>query len=361
MSPRHARLGAFALLIILVLVFPLLVSLFSSLTAGAGEPPRAPTVQIAQATRDTSTPGATLTPPAPPTPSATLTSTLLPTPVSTSTSTATLAPSPTLTAPPTAGCPPPATPEPLWVDPVVSPTNALSQKISVTLGRGRELSISGPAGTVTLQGDFSTAQPVVLEVPLATNTTNELVVSGLVEYAPGCTYRLQTRTDRTGKPLSIIQQATTPTAFASLPVYLQPFSQVFAMGQPGPNPPGDVWLYQGSNDLFSVLSQDQYNAHLQSVDGTLSFWALLANVSGEQPPPPAYDYSVRGQTAQFGSSQVFACEASNRPALAFGKCTSLQNVDEAALVARVVVNGSALYLVEIGGTQYWVSANVIVM
>src|SRR4051812_1619961 len=125
MPERFSRLAALALGIILIVAIPLLVSLFGGLNTPGGTP--SPTVPIAAAPSPSSTLQATSTPtrtdPVPP-PSATTAPSLTPLPS------------------PTAGCPSPATPEPLWVDPVLSPTNAPSQKISVTLGRGREITVS---------------------------------------------------------------------------------------------------------------------------------------------------------------------------------------------------------------------------
>lgn len=348
-SSRYARLAALALIVILILAFPLLVLLFGSFSAVNAEPTREPTVSLSFATPILVQP--TLTP--------TATTSASPSPLATSTSTATLEPSATATLPLPPTCPPPATPEPLWVDPIISPTTALSQKLSVTLGRGRELSVAGPAGTVTLQGNFSVAQPVELEMPLLPSTSNELLVSGLVEYAPGCSYRLQTRTDRNGNPLVIVQQSSTTTPTQADPVYLQPFSQVFAMNQPGPNPTGDIWLYQGNSDVFTIVGQDQFNVNLQSADGSQKFWVLRANVLSTPAPAPAFDFGVRGRIAPLVSENVFACEATNLAILAFGKCAPLQEVSDAALIARVVVNGSTQYLGEINGKQYWLPASVV--
>src|SRR5436190_255120 len=117
MPERFSRLAALALIVILIVAVPLLVSLFGGLNAPAvsrtptlalAAAPSATTVAPSATTQVTSTPIRTDTVPPP---SATTTPTITPLPS------------------PTTGCPSPATPEPLWVDPVLSPTNALSQRI----------------------------------------------------------------------------------------------------------------------------------------------------------------------------------------------------------------------------------------
>ena len=192
MPERFARLAAVALIAVLILAVPLLFLLFTSAPQAAPTP--APTISNTIAL-----PTATRIPP---------TETPLPS--------ATLPPTVTALPTPTAGCPNPGTPEPLWVNPVVSPTNLLVQEISVMLGRGREISITGERGTVTQQGQFSVAQPVTIQVPLAPNTLNRLLVTGRIEYAPNCFYTLQTRVDRTGHPLEILQTAATPIVTPTL-------------------------------------------------------------------------------------------------------------------------------------------------
>ena len=108
-------------------------------------------------------------------------------------------------------CPPPPapfpTPEPLWVDPVTSPTTLFTQTIRVTLGRGRIITVTSEAGTVTstLHVSGTNYMPFVATIPLLPRVTHHLHVTGLVEYSAGCFYTLSTQSDRNGKPLTIVQ------------------------------------------------------------------------------------------------------------------------------------------------------------
>jgi hypothetical protein len=365
MSERNARLAGIALLAILAIAFLVLISLFGSLTAS--DAARTPTAEIAIA------PSATASPTQPlPTPTATTAPTQTPSPTAL----------PTLTETP--ACPNPATPEPLWVAPVISPTNLQSQTISVTLGRGREVSVTSPAGTVSLKGDFSLAQPVELLVPLVPNIANELVVNGRVEFAPGCFYTLQTRVDRSGNPLVIVQGSasvpdvtvsplpppltlapTAPAASVTPPppgtVFLDPFSQVFALNQDTPSPTDRIWLYEASPEtpLWQLAQQGAFT-WLQTQDGTLNFWTLSSNVLPTPAAAPQYDSSVEGQTVEFVSNKVFACETNYPNPLILGACTEYTDVASAEVIQRAFVESSVLYLVQFGGGTYWVSSNVLI-
>ena len=108
-------------------------------------------------------------------------------------------------------CPPPPAPvptaEPLWVDPVTSPTTLFTQTIRVILGRGRIITVTSEAGTVasTYQVSGTNYMPFVATIPLLPQVTHHLHVTGLVEYSAGCFYTLSTASDRNGKPLTIVQ------------------------------------------------------------------------------------------------------------------------------------------------------------
>ena len=120
-------------------------------------------------------------------------------------------PTPTPTATPNCALNPPPTPEPLWVDPVTSPTSLLSQTLKVYLGRGREITVSSEAGVTTVNGTFLSTTPALVTIPLLPNITHNLLVQGRVEYLSGCYYTLSTRLDRYGAPLVIVQQGPTST------------------------------------------------------------------------------------------------------------------------------------------------------
>ncbi len=130
--------------------------------------------------------------------------TVTPTPTPTATVTPTVTPDCALNPPPT--------PEPLWVDPVTSPTSLLSQTLKVYLGRGREITVLSEAGATTITGSFSSTTPALVTIPLLPNTTHNLLVQGRVEYLGSCYYTLNTRSDRNGAPLVIIQQGPTYTS-----------------------------------------------------------------------------------------------------------------------------------------------------
>jgi hypothetical protein len=102
-------------------------------------------------------------------------------------------------------CSIPPTPEPLWVDPVQSPTTLLTQTLYVALGRGRVITVASEAGIVMTTGAFSAYSPVSITTPLSPNVTHHLAVYGVVEYEAGCSYTLVTDYDRNGDPLTIVQ------------------------------------------------------------------------------------------------------------------------------------------------------------
>lgn len=344
MPERFARLAALALVAVLILALPLLFSLFALTQNNA--PMRTPT-RVSIATQ----PPATSIPPPTPLPSATSAPTHMPLPS------------------PTAGCPNPATPEPLWVDPVVSPTDALSQNIYVTLGNGREISITSEAGAVSQQGSFSVAQPVVLSVPLAPNMTNNLVVSGKVEYAPQCFYTLQTRIDRTGKPLAIVQTnapsplITAPPVVTAPPpgtVFLKPFSQVVGLNQETPDAAPTIYLYEAQADApFQILGQQGAFTRLLSQGGALNFWTLNENVVAAPAPEPRIENLTPEQKIEFVQGNIFACEGRAPRGLILGACQEFQDIGQADALQRATVDASILYLVRFNNQTYWVSSRVL--
>ena len=142
-------------------------------------------------------------------PPATQTSTpkILPTTTKLNRTTATPTPTVTLTLTPTTCIQP--TPEPLWVDPVVSPTNQLSQIITVYVGHGIEVTVTTESGTFTVTGNFNTyTNPALVEISLLPNTVHHLQVTARVRAeGNGCVYAyaLETTLDRQGAPLEIVQ------------------------------------------------------------------------------------------------------------------------------------------------------------
>src|ERR1700687_3244784 len=82
----------------------------------------------------------------------------------------TIAPSVATTQPPaptpTPTLCPQATPEPLYVDPVFSPTDELTQMIAVTAGNAERVEVISEAGTFVAVGPFSSSSPAWVTVTL---------------------------------------------------------------------------------------------------------------------------------------------------------------------------------------------------
>jgi hypothetical protein len=113
---------------------------------------------------------------------------------------------------------PPATPEPLWVDPVISPTDQLAQVITVYIGNGDEVTIATESGTFTVTGAFNHyTNPVIIEISLLPDIVHHLKViarvkSGLRGFND-CTYggyTLTTTNDKNGVPLTIAHGPANP-------------------------------------------------------------------------------------------------------------------------------------------------------
>lgn len=115
---------------------------------------------------------------------------------------------------------PQATAEPFWVDPVTSPTDQLTQVITVHIGKGEEVTVVTESGTFTVTGDFSyDINPAFVEIALLPDTVHHLEVTAKVRRGPGSSpvencmyggYTLSTTTDRKGDPLIIVQGKPTP-------------------------------------------------------------------------------------------------------------------------------------------------------
>ena len=125
---------------------------------------------------------------------------------------------------------PTMTPEPLWVDPVTSPTDQLAQVITVYIGNGEAVSVGAESGIFTSTGSFGAwSNPALVTMTLFADTTHHLWVTARVRTIDqgGCTfggYTLSTGSDRYGTPLVIVQQpATTPMPVSIfLPFLLAP-------------------------------------------------------------------------------------------------------------------------------------------
>ena len=119
---------------------------------------------------------------------------------------------PTPTASPTPTVCPMATSEPLWVEPVISPTDLLTQTITVRIGNGEAVTITAESGVFTTTGSFDAYfNPARVPIDLLKGVTHHLDVQARVRKIEqwGCTYggyTLHTQNDRYGQPLLIEQK-----------------------------------------------------------------------------------------------------------------------------------------------------------
>ena len=110
------------------------------------------------------------------------------------------------------------TPEPLWVEPVVSPTDRLTQTLVVRIGAGAAVTVTTVSGVFTTTGSFDAYNtPAQLPLMLLPNTAHSLRVQATVRTVAwgGCAYggyTLATERDRYGAPLVIVQQSSSSTA-----------------------------------------------------------------------------------------------------------------------------------------------------
>lgn len=118
---------------------------------------------------------------------------------------------PTETAKPAPTVCPIATEELFSVEPVISPTDQLTQIIKVYIGNGEEVRIVTESGTFTMASG-----PFLVEIALLPNTVHHLEVFARVRQViswDGCIYggyTMSTTTDDTGAPLIIVQGLPTP-------------------------------------------------------------------------------------------------------------------------------------------------------
>jgi hypothetical protein len=112
---------------------------------------------------------------------------------------------------------PVATPEPLWVKPVITNTDQLTQTVVVFIGNGEAVTVSAESGIFAEQGSFDAyAHPASIEIALWPYVTHHLTVHGRVKTIVhgDCVYggyTLGTVRDRYGAPLIVRQQSGTGT------------------------------------------------------------------------------------------------------------------------------------------------------
>lgn len=125
----------------------------------------------------------------------------------------TVTPTPTPTVSPTPTRCPSTTPEPLWVEPVISPTHLLTQTITVRIGNGEAVTVTAESGVFTATGSFNAyGNPARVTIDLLPGVTHNLQVQARVRKVEqaGCMYggyTLGTWRDRYGQPLVIAQAA----------------------------------------------------------------------------------------------------------------------------------------------------------
>ena len=166
--------------------------------------------------------------------------------------------SPALVAPtlePAYPCPQP-TPELLAVEPVTSPTEALSQVVAVHMGNME-------AATITLESGVFAAPGGLVTVELLPNTTHHLEVTARVRQTAngrGCTfggYTLSTTRDRTGAPLVIVQgQPPVPASPAAVigPENVAGLAELLTVSPPARLATGFAFL--GAGELVSAGYDD---------------------------------------------------------------------------------------------------------
>lgn len=126
-------------------------------------------------------------------------------------------PAATSTLPPTPTVCPMMTPEPLWVEPVISPTGLLTQTVTVRIGNGEAVTVTAESGVFATTGSFGVyGSPALVPIDLLPDTTHYLQVQARVRaiHQWGCEYAgytLSTSRDRYGAPLIIEQVSATAT------------------------------------------------------------------------------------------------------------------------------------------------------
>lgn len=137
-------------------------------------------------------------------------------------------PTPSPTPSPTPTMCPMTTPEPLWVEPVISPTGLLTQTVTVRIGNGEAVTVTAESGVFTATGSFSVYGPARVPIDLLPETTHHFEVQARVRtvYQWGCKYggyTLSTSRDRHGAPLVIeqVRASATPRPRLYLPLILR--------------------------------------------------------------------------------------------------------------------------------------------
>ena len=151
---------------------------------------------------------------------------------------------------------PQATPELLEVEPVTSPTEALSQTVVVHMGNMEAVTVAVESGVFTAPGGL-------VAVDLLPNTTHHLEVTAKVKQVTdshGCTYggyTLSTTRDRIGAPLVIVQGR--PATYGSPAAGISPENVTELVEMASFTPPARLtadFAFLGTAELVSVGYDD---------------------------------------------------------------------------------------------------------
>jgi WD40 repeat protein len=154
---------------------------------------------------------------------------------------------------------PQATPELLAVDPVTSPTDHLSQIITVHMGNTEIVTITAESGVFTGVGS-----PAQVEVVLLPDTVHHLEVVAKVRevrQSSGCVYggyALRTRRDRNGAPLLIQQGQPGPASASSIVIMADNASRLEPLLTLAPEARLTTdFIFSGNRELVSVGYADK--------------------------------------------------------------------------------------------------------
>jgi len=113
----------------------------------------------------------------------------------------------------------------LWVEPVISPTERLTQTVIVRIGNGEAVTVTAESGVFAVTGTFNAyGNPAGVTVALLPNTVHNLTVQARVRRIEqwGCIYggyTLNTIHDRSGRRLVIEQRL--PALKRYLPLFMR--------------------------------------------------------------------------------------------------------------------------------------------
>ena len=132
------------------------------------------------------------------------------------------------------------------VQPVTSPTTALTQTLFVRLGNGRAITATSEAGSAVITDTFSSLTWTPITITLSPDTVHHVIVAGQVEYSPDCYYTLYRSTATNGAPLTIVQ--------VSARVYLPIVTRGAAAARSFPDTTDGIFVF---NDQLATWSMSE--------------------------------------------------------------------------------------------------------